>query len=1416
MVKLRSHEVSRRVKPPLALSETSEEPDHSDGGYWRDPRVSTLPRTHLIPDFIRGKSEAGSYADIPFRLSKDLSRKVRKHADGDGTRSFSVLAAAAVLLLHRHDGRGSLSAEERFCLAAPPLTAPRDTMRATRNVNFVIPVAGKATLAVLLAQVSNSIAEAYHSNAATLRGRVKDPRHEREEPSLPLTDAFVALDDIHGSKTPLPADTDLTLDIHSCRNHFEGRFLYRADVFSNRRIRQFVVHYKRALRSILSESETRVCEASLLSPSERRTLLRRSRGEIRPYPVEKTVHGLFEEQTCRAPDRIAVKDKSGYLTYRELNELANRIANLLIELGAQPGEFVAILHERGRIDLALKLAALKTGTAFVPIDPSYPPDRVSYMLQNCEARFLLTQGEILVRYRKSISACAQLDAVILSDRDPQNEEDTGTFALTTYDFAQIAVRAAINPTVEVTGRGLCYMIYTSGSTGQPKGAMVRHDGAINHIFAEFDLLSFSPEDSLLQSAPASSDISIWQYLGPILIGGRVFVVDTTVLFDAKALFDLIKDARVALVEFVPVVLRSITSYAAGLTPSQRRLPDLKWMMVTGEAAPLDLINGWLSLYPGIKVINAYGPSEASDDVAQMVVSRPLYSHQRSVPIGSPLPNCRVYIVDRQMQLVPPGAPGEICVAGICVGNGYWRNEEKTAASFLPDPFLPGNTCDLYRTGDLGRWLADGTIEFLGRIDHQVNIRGFRIELEEVETVLRNHPAIHDVATRIWVDPEGSERMVAYIVIKQDKPPVVGEIRSFMSKALPVHMIPAIFIRLDRLPLAPSGKVDRRALPAPGEHNTIDLSSTNAQPTTAAEETLAGIWASVLRVKRIGIEDNFFELGGDSILGIQVANRARAAGLQLQPGQIFSHPTVKQQALLAGTKEAAATSQKPGAGLATDKRQPNVLKGGEPLCHPRSGWQDGALTRDSRDALEKRFHSVADVYPLGPAQEGIYIQCLLGGASGAYIEQTSMDLTGYLDQGALLRAWHAVTKKHPALRTGFARRRLPRPMQVVVSEVETALHSHDWHHIAPEHHAERWQQLLQEDRANLFSLEKPPLHRLTLIRLSESRHRLLLTYHHLLMDGWSEPVVLRDLLLFYRDIRAGSLTDPPIDNSYPTYLDWISQQDESSATHFWRSKLKGLVSPTPLAIEYDRPLATPKRFSWQSVYLTTGDTQTLQSFARKNRLTLSSFLQAGWILTLGHYSHATDVVYGTTVSGRQAPVTNIETMVGLAVNTLPVRVRIDLTEPLAAFLNRVQGELFEIQTFDYCALGRVQNLSDVPREKQPLIHSLFSLANYPDTTAFGEQLEDPKVNDVQLITVPDFPLTCFVVPDRRLLLRLVYDERLFEKGNINDALLVYAEVLEGLFATPKGTVGCLIERIARSRKPARIPSCLKPMTFEVSA
>ncbi|MEO0435186.1 MAG: non-ribosomal peptide synthetase, partial [Cyanobacteria bacterium J06656_5] len=392
-----------------------------------------------------------------------------------------------------------------------------------------------------------------------------------------------------------------------------------------------------------------------------------------------------------------------------------------------------------------------------------------------------------------------------------------------------------------------------------------------------DALALHKGFNFLQSAPASSDISVWQFLGPLLTGGKTVIVDTETVCNPEQLFNVIKAEQLTLVELVPIVLRGLIEHSTQLLSDQRLLPDLSLMMVTGEYVPVELVNQWLQLYPDIKVANAYGPTEAADDISQAIIDAPLPTNQRTVPIGNPLANLKLYVLDAQMQLVPVGAPGEICVSGIGVGNGYWQNEEKTQLSFLPNPFavpehpLPNNNKDLiYRTGDLGRWLPDGNLEFLGRIDNQVKIRGFRIELGEIESLLSQHLSVQEAVVLVREDTPGNKILVAYIVeVEASKAPTIdltAQLRKFLQERLPEHIVPSAFMQLKSLPLTPSGKIDRRALPAPSRD---ELTATYVPPTTPIQESITEMWQQILEIETVGIHDNFFELGGHSLLITQL-------------------------------------------------------------------------------------------------------------------------------------------------------------------------------------------------------------------------------------------------------------------------------------------------------------------------------------------------------------------------------------------------------------------------------------------------------------------------------------------------------------------------------------------------------------------
>ncbi len=459
----------------------------------------------------------------------------------------------------------------------------------------------------------------------------------------------------------------------------------------------------------------------------------------------------------------------------------------------------------------------------------------------------------------------------------------------------------IKPEIErvITGSDRAYTIYTSGSTGLPKGAIVRHDGAINHIYAQFDALELQPGFSFLQSAPASSDISVWQFLAPIFFGGKTVIVDKETICNPERLFKLIKKERLTLVELVPVVLSSLLDYISKLSPQKRSLPNLQCMIITGEYVAVELVNRWLNLYPEIKVANAYGPTEAADDITQYIITEPLPANLRNVPIGKPLANTNIYIVDSQMQLQPIDVPGEICVSGICVGDGYWQNEAKTTESFVDNPFVGAirESPLLYKTGDLGRWLPDGNIEFLGRIDHQVKIRGFRLELGEIESILSQHPAVISSVAIAREDIPGDKRLVAYIVSDQDNltDELPDILRNFLKTKLPEYSIPSTFILLDALPLTPSGKVDRRGLPAL-EIGRGNQEQSNILPRTPVEEVIAGVWSKVLKTDCVSVDDNFFERGGHSLLATQLISRLRQIfQIELPLRYVFEFPTVAELA-----------------------------------------------------------------------------------------------------------------------------------------------------------------------------------------------------------------------------------------------------------------------------------------------------------------------------------------------------------------------------------------------------------------------------------------------------------------------------------------------------------------------------------------
>jgi amino acid adenylation domain-containing protein len=906
--------------------------------YWRQrlagaPEVLNLPidRPHPATQTYRGGARSHSF---PVDLCAALSALSRQCSV---TLFTTLLAAFKVLLLRYGAGED---------LVVGTNAANRTRKEVEGLIGFFVNalvlrtgLAGDPSFREALARVRETVLGAFAHQDLPFDRIVEELQPRRDLSVTPLFQVVFDMDpasrveplelaDLEITPVPLSRRTakfDLNLTLGERGEGLEVVAEYSADILDAATVDRLLGHFENLLRSLVAGPEERIGALALLGEAETFQLLHELQGPERPgYPLEETVQSLFVRQVARTPDEIAAVCGGERLPYAELDRRSEGLARALRRVGVRPGCFVGLLDERGLDYLVALLAILKAGGAYVPFEPAYPEDRLLYMLTSSGIVVLVARARLIAGRFEVLAACPELRAVVCLGDAAERLAVAPGLHVERFDPCDSGAPGETARALPGHARDPAYMLYTSGSTGFPKGAVVRHDGAVNHIWAQSEALELDSSLCFLQSAPASSDISVWQFLAPLLLGGRTVIVDPETVSDPRRLLRVLRAERVTLAELVPAVLRGLIDHAAALSEKERALPELRWMMATGEAVPVDLVNDWLALYPRTPVVNAYGPTEAADDVTQAVFDRPLPPGVHALSIGRPLANFSCHVVDRGLGLVPFGAPGELCIGGIGVGGGYWRAPERTGLSFVPDPFAPAPGAVLYRTGDLVRWRGGGELEFLGRIDHQVKIRGFRIELGEIEAALREHPAIQDAVAVARGDGE-KRLLVAYVAVGEEAGLDPAELRSTLQARLPSHMVPAAYVLLPSLPRSLNGKVDRRALPAPdrsGPEGPFE------PPHTPAEQKLAEIWSEVFRIEAVGRGTDFFEIGGHSLLAVRVLSRIQAAfEVEIPLRQIFESSTLAGlAAVIEAAGQEAARARRPAIRKAA--REGRVVTGSE--------------------------------------------------------------------------------------------------------------------------------------------------------------------------------------------------------------------------------------------------------------------------------------------------------------------------------------------------------------------------------------------------------------------------------------------------------------------------------------------------------
>lgn len=758
---------------------------------------------------------------------------------------------------------------------------------------------------------------------------------------------------------------------------------------------------------IVEQGALRIGDLQWVTENEERDLLLQHWNNTRtPFDLGTPLHVRFQKQVAEHPDALAIVDDVRSLTYAELERASNQLAHYLLEHDVKRGDLVGLCVERSCDFLIGVIGILKTGAAYVPMDAHYPQERITYMRENSQAKIIVSQQAL----QEKLGEATTFKPIFIDG-----------------DWPLISRQADTVPLVHVASTDVAYMLYTSGSTGLPKGALIRHDGALNHIEAERTVLEFSSSFNFLQTAPTSSDISVWQFLGPVTCGGAVVVLNDVT--NAEKMFSLVARYQVNVVELVPVAWQLLIEHVKSLPAQERSLPSLKWLMATGEAVPVPMVNEWLVLFPDIPVVNAYGPTEAADDVIQNILRQPLPVDQRSVPIGKPLPNMNVFVVDEQMRLVPPGIPGEICLSGIGVGNGYWQNPEKTADVFVPNPFADTLGSTIYKTGDLGRWLQDGTVEYLDRIDNQVKIRGFRIELGEVEAVLAAQPLVAESAVVVRKDLPGGPTLVGYIVPHHSgtQSDVIA-IKTGMRERIPEYMVPSVIVVLDAFPTTPAGKIDKKNLPAP----QMDQDGDVLAPRNALEATIAAAYATVLGRESVSVDREFFDLGGNSLMAVRLVTRlSQQLQVSLPVAQLLRTSSVAALAQWLTTSDNAPLHGPLVEMQKGDAQTPALLfvhpVGGDVLCYQdlRQHWGTNTGIYGLRSpGVEEGVQPIADLaklmelYASAAVSTGIREWTLIGQSLGGPLALSlaeRLQAQGHRIHGLImLDSFHpAVMKTNPA-------------------------------------------------------------------------------------------------------------------------------------------------------------------------------------------------------------------------------------------------------------------------------------------------------------------------------------------------------------------------------------------------------------------
>lgn len=1109
-------------------------------------------------------------------------------------------------------------------------------------------------------------------------------------------------------------------------------------------------HFLTLLSGMIDNPRVRLYELPLLTADQRQQLLVEWNDTAKEYPQDKCIHQLFEAVVEQYPDAVAVVFEEEQLTYRELNAWANQLAHYLQTLGVKSDVMVGIYVERSLEMVVGLLGILKAGGAYLPLDPSYPIDRLQYMVEDSAVSVLLTQERLVQSLPLHQAHIVCLDASL-----------------------ETACQNKANPVSGVTTDNLAYIIYTSGSTGKPKGVMNIHKGICNRLLWMQDTYQLTSADRVLQKTPFSFDVSVWEFFWPLLTGARLVIAQPDGHRDSDYLVKAIAQQQITTLHFVPSMLQIFLE-----APGIESCTCLKRVICSGEALPKELQERFFNRLQ-CELHNLYGPTEAAIDVTFWQCKPD--SNLKTVPIGRPIANTQIYILDRDLQPVPVGVVGELYIGGVGLAKGYLNRSDLTAEKFIPNPFsqgrgtgkqrevraeassdrnfggsrgakeklqqsFPSASSDrLYKSGDLACYLPDGSIEYRGRIDYQVKIRGFRIELGEIEAVLSQHPEIREAVVVVREDQPGEKLLVAYIVLNYEKL-TIYQLRDFLKEKLPSQMIPATFVFLSNLPITSNGKVNRKALPAPGKYTLLEEDF--VAPRTPIEEVLSAIWTQVLDLEQVGIYDNFFVLGGDSIRAIQIVYEANKYKLPIQGKNVFENQTIYSLAqYINSCQQESNNAAIPLHLLEFTEEISDLLPSDAEFAYPLAKIQELILHHYSSD------HQKMGVYHF---QQSFDI----------YDEHLSLD--------AFRKVLKLIVKKHPTFRTLFIIQNGKPLLQVVKKNLTFSINEQNISNLSLDEQENYIDEIVTQDRQNLFEVENQhePLFRFVIFRKADNKFEFFMSIHHAIIDGWSNVEFIKELFDLYSELKKEKeLTIVPAANVYQEFVALEKEIINSpDASDFWQLHFNNYIYKPlqPLSTSLEQINTVVVEYEFDSKIITDA-----RKLYRKLRISPKALFLSIYFDIIATVIPENKVCVGIVSNGRTERLSDPFKALGLFWNIVPLCQ--EVIEDKCVQIKNVQQSLIDIES--HIRYPLLQILSD--QQKAELFFATFNFVHFHNAKNIFEH-PGLKVISKRVHDKFHFPLNYAVSMDSstgNVSIYVEYDQMYFNYQQIRSMLQSYVELFK---------------------------------------